>query len=254
MMSISRILAAWRARRHARAAGARVAGYLRGEAGDTLIEVLVAGVLVALIALATFTGYTAIAHVAGDQNKRAQADSLAQQDLARLRGLTLSALAGSGTGTGTGNTYYTQTVDNTVYTVTSATKFVSGSGSQSCTSSTTTTADEVQTTSTVNWSPNNDGRPPVVVNGLVAPPEGGSLLARVSNSSGALSGATVTLSGGPTSSAPLTTDANGCAVFVGLAGGTYTLTASMTGYVTANTALTAVPTSTATTTFTLASG
>jgi len=246
-MSIDRILAGRRTRLRA-----CVARCLLAEAGDTLIEVMVAAVLVALIATATFTGYTAIAHVAGDQNKRAQADSLAQQDLARLRGLTLSALAGSGAGTG--NTSYTQTVDNTVFTVTSATQFVSGSGAQSCTSSATTTADEVQTTSTVSWAPNNDGRAPVVVDGLVAPPEGGSLLARVNNSTGALSGATVTLSGGPTSSAPLTTDANGCAVFVGLAGGTYTLTASMAGYVTANTSLTAVPTTTATTTFTLAAG
>ena len=46
----------------------------------------------------------------------------------------------------------------------------------------TTTADEVQTTSTVSWPPNNDGRGPVVVNGLVAPPEGGSLIVRAANS------------------------------------------------------------------------
>jgi len=230
------------------------------EAGDTLIEVLAAGLLVALIAVATFAGYSAIAHVSGDQNKRAQADSLAQQDLARLHGLTLSALAATGPGTGItssyGNTSYTETVDNTVYTITSATQFVSGSGSQSCTSSSSTTADEVQTTSSVSWSGNSDGRGPVVVNGLVAPPVAGSLLTRVTIGSGGapLSGATVTLSAGPTSAAPLNTDANGCAVFVGLAGGSYTVTASKVGYVTANTTLTAVPTTTASTTFALVAG
>jgi hypothetical protein len=128
---------------------------------------------------------------------------------------------------------------------------VSGSGgTQSCTSSGTSTADEVQTTSTVAWGTGSHNQ--VVVNGLVAPQQGGSLIARAMNSSGALSGVTITLSGGPTSVSPLVTDVSGCTVFGGLAGGTYTVTATDSGYVSASTTATVVPTTTAATTFTLA--
>ena len=231
---------------------ARVAACALADAGDTLIEVMIAALLVALIGAATFTGYTSVAQESRDQNERSQADSLAEQDQSRLKDLTLSALAG--TGSGTGNWSYTQQVDGTTFTIASSTKFLSGSGSQSCTQSGATTADMVQTTSTVSWSPNNDGRGPVVVNGLIAPPEGGSLLTRASNSSGVLAGVTMTLTGGPTSAAPVLTDANGCAIFGGLAGGTYTVTATDTGYVTATTTVTVVPTITASTSFTLAAG
>ena len=229
---------------------ARVAACLGGERGDSMIEVVIAALLVALIGAATFTGYSGVAHVAGDQNKRAQADSLAQQDQARLKGLTLSALAGSGSGNG--NWSHPALVDGTTFTITSSTKFVSGGGAQSCTTGGTATADEVQTTSTITWFPNNDGRGPVVVNGLVAPPAGGSLLVRAANSSGPLSGVTITVSVGPTSVSPLVTDVAGCAVFGGLAGGTYTVAATDSGYTSQSTPVTVVPTTTASTTFTLA--
>lgn len=221
-----------------------------------MIEVIISAVMVALIALATLGGYAAIAGVTGDQNMHAQADALAQQDQARLRGLTLTALAGSA-----GNQTSTPTVDNTVFTVVSSSKFVSGAGSQSCSSSGTASADEVQTTSTVSWSHNSGGHGAVVINGLVAPQEGGSLVARVTDQNGnPLTGATITLSGGPTVVSPLTTDASGCAVFGGLDGGSYTVTEVLNGFVTANnatsatTTATVVPTQTATANFTMAQG
>ena len=65
---------------------ARVAACLRSERGDTLIEVLVAALLVALIAVASLTGYGAVAHVSGDQRNARAGRALAQQDQARLRG------------------------------------------------------------------------------------------------------------------------------------------------------------------------
>ena len=112
-MSADRTPATFRVPLHA-----RVAAWLRAEAGDTMVEVMIAALLVALIATATFTGYTGVAQVAGDQNKRAQADALAQGDQARLNGLSLSALAGSGAATG--NTSSTTQVDGTTYTITSS--------------------------------------------------------------------------------------------------------------------------------------
>ena len=200
----------------------RVAAWLRGQAGDTMIEVTVAALLVALIAVATFTGYASVAHVASGQNNRAQAAALAEADQARLHGLTLNNLSSSGTGNTYGNTTYTTPVDGTTYKITSATEYVSGNGAASCTTTGTSTADEVQTTSTVSWNSDAYAGGPVVLHGLVTPPQGGALIVRVVDSSqNGISGVTVTVTG-PTSVSPLTTDAAGCVEFGGLAGGSYT--------------------------------
>ena len=239
---------------------ARAAARLLSQAGDTIIEVIIAALMVALIAVATFTGYSALAHLSGGQNTRAQATALAEADQARLHGLTLDNLVGSTSATGStgatgaagavGNTSYTQTVDNTVYTVTSSTQFVSGSGAPACTSSGFSTADEVQATSTVTWPTDAAGGGPVELHGLVAPPEGGALIVRVVNASGnPVSGASVTLSGGPTYSSGLTTDANGCVEFGGLVGGTYTASTTYGGGTSA-VAPTVVPTQTSNITLT----
>jgi type II secretory pathway pseudopilin PulG len=211
---------------------ARVLARLRAERGDTLIEVVIAALMVALIATASLGGFGDIGHLTEDQRNEGEAASLAQQDQARLHGLTISQL--SANGTGTGNQSAATTVDGTVYTVTSTSKFVSGaSGGAACSGSGTNgAADEVETASTVTWGANNGGRPPVVVHGLITPSEGGSLIATVDGPNGLLSsptgaglaGVTVTLSGGPTAVSPITTDSNGCAVFAGLASGTYTVT------------------------------
>jgi len=234
---------------------ARVAACAGGEAGDTLIEVLIAALMVALITGAVLTAYASINHIAGAQRKRSQAGELAQADEARLRGLTITQLSGTSTSNSLnfGNTSYTVTIDNTVYTVTSTANFISGgsAGAACTTGPTTTTADEVETTSTVTWSPGNDGRLPVVVHGLVSPSEGGSLIVTAINQSGAgLAGLTATLTG-PTTVSPLATDSNGCAVFGGLDGGSYTIAFSDPGYVDvngntpANQTITVIPTETA---------
>jgi Tfp pilus assembly protein PilV len=232
---------------------ARVAARLLSQAGDTMIEVTVAALLVALIAVATFTGYTSVAHVASGENTRAQATTLAEADQARLHGLTLNNLSSSGSAS-SGNYSYNQTVDGTVYTITSSTQFVSGSGAASCTASGTTTADEVQTTSAVSWPADTYAGGPVEIHGLVTPPQGGSLIVRVLNSSGnGIAGVSVALSGGPTSASTLTTDANGCVEFGGLSGGTYTATATQNGTNTTGSA-TVVATQTKTITITPGGG
>ena len=142
---------------------ARVSARLGAERGDTLIEVMVAALLVGLIATASLTGFTAIGHSAGTQRNEEQAATLAQQDQARLRGLTITQLSGSGGNTPAGvNT----TIDGTTYNVVSKSLFIAGaSGASSCTSGGTASADEVQTTSTVTWGTgfNNGGRAPVVL-------------------------------------------------------------------------------------------
>jgi Tfp pilus assembly protein PilV len=229
----------------------RLASRVRSQRGDTLIEVLIASLLVAMIAAATFTGYSAVAHVAGGENQRAQASTLAEADQARLHGLTLNSLSSSGTGLGVGNTSYTTALDGTIYTITSTAAFVTGAGAPSCTSTAASTADEVQILSTVVWNADVAGGGPVEIHGLVTPQEGGALIARVLNTSGnPVSGAMVSLSGGPTSASTLTTDVNGCVEFAALSGGTYTVAATASGVTESVTAPTVVPTQTSVATLT----
>jgi hypothetical protein len=207
-----------------------------------MIEVVIATLIVALIGAAVFVGFGAVAHVAGGQRHEVQANTLAQQDEERLRGLSAIELSASSPSAGCpttvglyGNECYTENIDGEPYTITSTSKFVSASsGNVSCALSGSGTADYIETASTVRWGANNDGRPPVVVHSLVSPPAGGGVITSAENAAGAgLAGVTITVQGPGTSTATqtLVTDSTGCAVFAGLVGGTYTVTASDNGYV-----------------------
>jgi type II secretory pathway pseudopilin PulG len=218
------------------------------ETGDTMIEVVIATLLVGLIAAATFTGFAAVSHISGAQRHQEQAAQLAQQDEARLRGLSATELSAHASGACSasvttvglyGNACYAEAIDNETYTVTSSSKFVSASsGAVSCTGS--TSADYIETSSTVTWRNNNDGRPPVIEHSLVSPPLGGGLIVQVNDGSGnGLAGVSIAITG-PTdpgaisSTQTLQTDSDGCAVFAGLAGGTYQVTYTDAGYIMLN--------------------
>src|SRR5665213_3254416 len=87
--------------------------------------------MVALIATASLGGFADIGHLSATQRSEGQAAALAQQDQARLRGLTIAQL--SANGAGTGNTSSTQQVNGTIYKVVSASQFISGStGTAAC--------------------------------------------------------------------------------------------------------------------------
>src|ERR1039458_3207133 len=150
---------------------------LRSERGDTLIEVLIAALLVALIATAVFVGFIGVAKIAGSQRSVSQANVLAQQDEARMHSLTATQLSD-----GSGNKTVTTVLNGTTYTIVSAAKFVAGgNGSSACSSGGTTSADEIATSSTVPWGTSNGGHPPIVVSGLITPAVGGSLIVTAIN-------------------------------------------------------------------------
>jgi hypothetical protein len=234
-----------RARVKARAAAAR----LGSETGDTMIEVVVAALLVALIAAAVFTGFTAVADISGSQRHESVAVQLAQQDQQRLRSLSISQLIANEPAGSTllsaaenyGNASYTETLNNVVYTVTSTSKFVSASsGNLSCTTSGAGSADFVATTSTVTWGTNNDGLTPVIDHSLITPTTDGEIVVSVDDTTQTLPagvpGASITITGPGSNTTQQTesTDSNGCTTFAGLAAGNYSvqLASLPSGYVT----------------------
>jgi type II secretory pathway pseudopilin PulG len=208
---------------------ARVAARLRSERGDTLIEVIIAALMVALIATASLGGFSDLTDITQSQRAEEQATALAQQDQARLKGLTIAQLSASGPGMG--NATQTPLVEGTQYKVVSSARFISGStGAAACSGA---NADIVETSSTVTWSGVQGTRNPVVLHGEITPTEGGALVASAQDDLGnGVSGVTISATG-PSTTTPMTTDSSGCVVFSGLENGTYTVSYTVpTGWVT----------------------
>jgi hypothetical protein len=207
---------------------------------------MISALLVALIVVATLTGFDVTNRATADERSHAQATVLAQQDEDRLRGLQISQLSGLSEtrclnergvvvhappcpATVAGTT-------GTIYTITSTAKFVSdATGTESCTAA-ASSADYIQTVSEVGW-PALKSRPKVVETGLIAPRLGGSLLVQVFDANGkGVSGMTVKATG-PAPSIGVetgTTNANGCVVFGSVEPGEYKVTTFQTGYVEKN--------------------
>lgn len=199
------------------------------QAGFALLEVLISAVIVALIVIATFTGFDASNRATAGERSHAQADVIAQQDEDRLRSMQIGQVA-------TMNETHTVKYKETEYTVVSTGEFISDtSGSTSC-STEAQEASYVRTTSKVTW-PGLGTRPPVVETGLITPPAGGALLVQVFNADGKpVSGMTVKATGPSPSTAAVTalTGAKGCVIFAGLPEGKYQVTTFQAGYVDKN--------------------
>lgn len=199
---------------------------LGSESGFLLIEVMISALLVALIVVATLTGFDVTNRATADERSHAQATVLAQQDEDRLRGLQISALSGL-------SETRKVTYNGTVYEIKSTAKFISdATGTESCTAA-AASADYIQTTSSVTW-PALKTRPPVVETGLIAPHLGGSLLVKVIDTNGkGVLGMTVKATGpSPSVSTETgTTNTNGCVIFGSVEPGEYKVTTFQTGYV-----------------------
>jgi Tfp pilus assembly protein PilV len=199
---------------------------LHGEDGFALIEVLVSALILAIAAGAILSLLQATTRSAAAERQHAEAYSLAQEDQARLRAIRLSAL----NRLSQENTY---TLNGTAFHVVSQGVFINNSSRQpaSCTSG-QTSADYVQTTSTVSWS----GHEPVTMQSIVSPsngsldPKHGTLLITAKRvGSIALAGLGLKGSGPGTFSG--TTDSSGCANFTDLPAGNYEVLPSGTNLV-----------------------
>jgi type II secretory pathway pseudopilin PulG len=171
----------------------------------TLIEVLVASLLVSLIAVGTFAGFDSATRVSADERAHTEATKLTEQDEERLRGLTATQLASLG------SSQRTVTENGTAFTITSSARFVSASKNTLTCESKAGTADYIQTTSSATW-PALGSRPPVSQASTFVT----GLLVTVNNrGEEPVAGATVKISGTSNSGTQIT-PAAGCVIFVGL--------------------------------------
>ncbi len=233
-----------------------------GEAGLTLIEVLVASLLVAVIAIGTFSAFSAASHSTADTRAHAQAIQLAGQDEERVRSLSTSTLGEFSSETAyraengdclekvssawhywsATNTSFCEkatglagtTYSGIVFTVATTAKYVAaekGGTNTSFTCETTTgAASYLQTTSSVTW-PSLGTRPAVTQSSILALPSSSALVVKVFNQKNeAVQGATVTV-GGISPERTETTPASGCAVFGALSPGAVTVTATKAGWI-----------------------
>lgn len=197
---------------------------LREDQGGTiLIEVLVSGILMVIVALGAFTAFDSATRSTAEERHRARANSLAEADLSRMRSMRISDLS---------NLSQTRTVvvDEQRYTITSRAEFQTDStGTASCEAG-SASADYIKISSNVTW-PSIGSRPPVVSATLVAPPNGS-----ISANSGALAIAVedaanvgipgVTVSGSGAGSFSGVTGSTGCVIFGNLPAGDYSVTVS----------------------------
>lgn len=195
--------------------------------GFTLIEVLVSALLVTLIAGAVATGLMANVKATGDQHRRTEAQSLAEQDQERLKGLSPEQLDNL-------TQTYTSTLDSNKFTVSSQAWYLNSTSGASCSSSGGAGATYFKTISTVTWT-NNAGVVQTMATdeSVITPPAGGSILAQFHDQTTApLSGVSVAASG-PDSDAAIS-DSNGCTIFTGLPTGSYNLAFTDIGFVDPN--------------------
>lgn len=227
----------------------------------TLIEVLVAAVMVGLIAVGTFTAFDAAGRTNADARAHAQATQLAEQDEERLRGLTTTAVAQLGTVetfraengaclekvTGTWR-YWNQTATffcekpaqagqsyaGIAFAITSSSRYVAAAKGAEAAAFTCekvgAAASFLQTTSSATWA-SLGTRPAVSQSSILTAPVGGVLVVKAVNQNNEpVQGATVTVTGSSLNAAQ-TTSAGGCVIFGGLAAGSVSMSASKLGWV-----------------------
>jgi hypothetical protein len=197
----------------------RLAAARRGsgsEAGISMIEVIVSALLVGLIVLGTFSGFDSAGRASAGERAHAQATVLAQKDEERLRGLTAAELSAFGTTPKVSEV----TEGATKFKITSTAQPVSSSSEQ-FTCGTSSTADYLQTTSSVTWAALGKHAPVTQSSIVSAPTDGGLLVEVIEQNSKGLEGATVNATGATAQ----TTPASGCVIFGSLTAGTVTVTA-----------------------------
>jgi prepilin-type N-terminal cleavage/methylation domain-containing protein len=209
----------------------------RPESGFTLIELIIALLLLAILMSASLYAILQGLGLSRDSQDRVVASDVATQTLEQLR---VTALTSTGFATipVTTESLPSQTIQGTTYKLTQDVEWVNRGVSSSVCNSGTNSSLILRATITVTWGIGGES---VSDSALFAPPNGaesssdGALPVQVDNSAGTgYAGATVTATpsggGSPTS---ITTGSDGCAFFADLpytgSGTTYTITVSSAG-------------------------
>jgi Tfp pilus assembly protein PilV len=186
--------------------------------GFMLVEVLISAMIVALMAVATVTGFTALNKTGAEERHRNEAAVLAAESQESMRSdpvTTLLSFKEEG-----GNTY-TAKVAGTKYTIVQKASFGNGSEATGCsaTESTKGQGTYVRISSTVTWT--HMVVKPVTEASIITPPTGSALDVEASNGQTPTAGVPVIVkyvpSGGTTtSSLEGTTSSSGCVLFAGI--------------------------------------
>jgi prepilin-type N-terminal cleavage/methylation domain-containing protein len=207
------------------------------QSGVTLIEVLIASVVLLIVSAGLFTALTAGNRATATERHRAKANDLAEQELERVRSLRIGDLSSwnstrrvmeNGTELAAGSPC--PAGGQTCYTVTSITQFLTEPASTSTCASGTGSRDYLQLQVSVSWTGMSATAKPVTAGTVISPPNGslvpnsGSLLVQVDDAtSTGISG--VSLTGSGAGSFTGTTGSTGCVLWRNLPAGTYTMTA-----------------------------
>ena len=195
---------------------------LAAQDGFLLIEVIVSSLIVAVVVVATLTGFDVVNRTTADERHHNQAAVLAAQSQEQLRTLPASSLSALESSPHT----YTRVVGGTTYSITQEAKPTNASQSStgcSVTNTTAQTAANVQVTSSVTW-PALGTRPPVRESSIITPPTGSALEVDVGNAPAPTAGVpgvtvvvkyTSILTNSP-GTLEATTNSSGCLVFGGI--------------------------------------
>jgi Tfp pilus assembly protein PilV len=222
----------------------RVRRALLAERGDTLLEVLISALMLAVIAVSTYTGMVSANRTTAEQRARSQADAIAQSEEEQVRAEPIEHLfehretfertkevTESGATYSKGSGY-----KGTIFTVKTTGEEKSESGGYSCSSgSTPTSGFYAETKTEVTWTFAHNATERVVETGIINQAASTSLIVRVVNRElKPLEGMDVSLAGDETetegTSYSGTTSSNGCALFSSSSGGKWLLNVWRTGF------------------------
>jgi Tfp pilus assembly protein PilV len=208
----------------------RATTHARAEDGLSLVELIVAALILIIAVVGIFTALESAGRAGADERHRGTAYQLAQQDQTRLRAMKAASLLQL-------DQTRQVTVDDVTYSVRSTVKVTTDTtGSETCDTG-TASADYLSISSTVTW-PRMDTKP-VTISSIITPasgsfdPDTGALAVSVLNGQG-LGVPNVPLSGTGAGSFTGTTGDAGCLVLANLPAGSYNVTPTASGLVNEN--------------------
>jgi Tfp pilus assembly protein PilV len=201
----------------------------RSQRGDTLIEVVISAMLLAVIVVGTLTGLNSANRATSEDRARSQADVLAQQEEEQFRSLPVLKL--SELSVTHEPVVHEVSASGTKYLISSTAKYISDATATSSCNASTPNANYIQTSSEVTWKPLGSGKP-VIESSIISPPPDAAIIARVTDAAGEPVPGMNVVSSGPTDLST-TTSADGCAILAVLPG-EYKLNVFKPGYVDQN--------------------